>query len=364
MSVFLGLAHTFTNERQRWPLWIPVGMAVGIISYFALSFEPPAWFLLASPLLAVALFGLRYVWWTGAVLGFVVLLGVIGFNAAQLETRMDARPMLDREIGPVPIEGRLMLTEIMPDGVRITLKDPTLGHLPPEQTPEKIRIRLNDVGVNDLPATGAKVSLLGRVGAFSEPVVPGANDFRRQAFFRHLGGLGWAYGAVKLVEADPPSRSWRDSFNLAFERARMTLAQHVNDRLNGDVAAMTIARLNGQQTGISKPVIEAMRIAGLAHLLSTSGFSCHHHGSADLFSAARGTGADAVVCAALQYQENRRARRDCVGHGLYFSGRSPARHPALAADDQPCHARYSGRSPRRADASGYAVRRARHAAGA
>jgi competence protein ComEC len=42
--------------------------------------------------------------------------------------------------------------------------------------------------------------------------------------------------------------------------------------LSGDVAAMTATRLNGQQTGISKPVIEAMRVAGLSHLLSTSGF--------------------------------------------------------------------------------------------
>jgi competence protein ComEC len=57
-----------------------------------------------------------------------------------------------------------------------------------------------------------------------------------------------------------------------FERARLTLAQHVYARLSGDVAAMTATRLNGEQTSISKPVIEAMRIAGLAHLLSTSGF--------------------------------------------------------------------------------------------
>ena len=56
------------------------------------------------------------------------------------------------------------------------------------------------------------------------------------------------------------------------ERIRKTLAKHVYDRLPGDVAAMTAARLNGEQSGISSPVIDSMRIAGLAHLLSTSGF--------------------------------------------------------------------------------------------
>jgi len=265
------LSHLIARERERWPFWLPVFMAAGVVAYFNLPFEPPVWALLATPVLGAAVFGLRYVWWPGAVAGLTLLFCAIGFNAAQLETRIDLRPMLDREMGPVPITGRLMLTEFLPEGVRVTLKDPVIGHLRPEQTPEKIRLRLQDAASTDLPPAGSMISLFGRVGPFSEPVMPGAFDFRRQAFFRQLGGLGWSYGAIKTVEAAPAS-SWRDGFNLMFEQARATLAQHVREHLDGDVAAMTIARLNGQQTGISQPVIDAMRIAGLAHLLSTSGF--------------------------------------------------------------------------------------------
>jgi competence protein ComEC len=36
-AVFLRLA----DERDRWPLWLPVALGVGAGSYFALPVEPP-----------------------------------------------------------------------------------------------------------------------------------------------------------------------------------------------------------------------------------------------------------------------------------------------------------------------------------
>ena len=89
---------------------------------------------------------------------------------------------------------------------------------------------------------------------------------------RHWGGVGWSRSRIEVLDPAPAPVTWRDKFSLAFENARIRLAQHVYARLSGDVAAMTAARMNGEQTAISEPVIEAMRIAGLAHLLSTSGF--------------------------------------------------------------------------------------------
>ena len=198
------------------------------------------------------------------------LLFVIGFNAGQIETKIVAEPMLDRQIGPTSVTGRLVFTEVMPKGVRLTLKDPEIGHVPPEFTPLKVRVRLQSATLADVPETGASVNLWAQLGPYSEPVAPHATDFRWQAFFRQLHGLGWSTTDVELADAAPPP-SWRRS-SLAFERARVALTNHVYAHLSGDVAAMTAARLNGEQTGISEPVIQAMRVAGLAHLLSTSGF--------------------------------------------------------------------------------------------
>ncbi len=265
------LSALFERERPRWAYWLPVMLAVGIVAYFTLPFEPSLWVLVALPVLAGAAWAVRRIW-AAALFLFVLFVIALGFCAALIETRIDERPMLNRDYGPVPIAGRVVMTEILPDGIRLTLSHPRIGPLAPEQTPEKIRIKYPDLGLADAPPTGAYVSLFGRVGAFSEPVAPGATDFRWQAYFKHLGGLGWGYGKIRVEDDAPPSVSWREDFSMAFERARKTLARHVYEHLDGDVAAMTATRLNGEQTAISKPVIEAMRIAGLSHLLSTSGF--------------------------------------------------------------------------------------------
>ncbi len=265
------LTSFYKSEHSRVTLWVPVLMTAGVATYFTLPTEPPDWCLVLSLFLIVGVVVLHRVWWRGAVILGVIALVSVGFTAAQIETRLDARPMLNREIGPVTIDGLLVMSEPMPDGVRLTLKYPMIGHMPADHTPEAVRIRFDGMTLSDLPPPGTRLSFLGRVGPFSEPVAPGATDFQRLAYFRHLGGLGWAYGGISITDPSP-HLGWRDRLIVAGEQARQTLAKHVNAELSGDVAAMTSARLNGEQTGISKPVIESMRIAGLAHLLSTSGF--------------------------------------------------------------------------------------------
>ena len=271
LFILARLGHNFLEERARWMLWAPVGIGAGIVFYFSLPFEPPVWVFAATPLTGIFAWLARRQF--EAVIGAIALLTfALGFNAAQMETRMEATTMLDREIGPAPLTGQLMMTEVMPDGVRLTLKYPHIGHLALQETPEFVRIRMEGKTLADTPPPGTLVNILAQVGPYGSAAMPDANDFRRQSYFRHWGGVGWSRSAIEIVDPDPKPVSWRDSFSLAFEKARILLAQHVYARLSGDVAAMTAARMNGEQTAISEPVIEAMRIAGLAHLLSTSGF--------------------------------------------------------------------------------------------
>ncbi len=262
------LIQNLLEERERWFLWIPVGIGAGIALYFALPFEPSRFLMVLTPLLIALAVGLRR--HPAALVAFSALLCfALGFNAAQLEAALVEAPMLERQMGPVAVTGRLMLTEVMPDGTRLTLKDPTIGRLPPDKTPDLIRIKTK-MPLDKIPEPGSRLDLWAEVGPFSDPVAPGGYDFRRQAFFRHIGGVGWSYGEARLAEASPPTGLW-DRFNLLFERARRALTRHVDDRLTGDTAAMTAALLNGEQTSIGKDVMQAMRASGLAHLLSISG---------------------------------------------------------------------------------------------
>jgi competence protein ComEC len=271
VNPFTAIGDNLNKESDRWLLWTPVGIAAGIAFYFACPFEPALYVLAASPALGLACWLTRRRFPFLAPL-FMLLTLALGFNAAQIETQIFYTPMLDREQGPLPVTGRLMFTEVMPEGVRLTLKDLEIGHMPPEKTPVRLRIKMDNKTLAEIPPPGTRIKLWAQVGPFSEPVMPHATDFRWQGYFRQLGGLGWSYSHIDIIDPNPPSTSWRDDFALMFERARLALAHHVYARLSGDVAAMTVTRLNGEQAGISKPVIEAMRIAGLAHLLSTSGF--------------------------------------------------------------------------------------------
>lgn len=247
-------------------------MVAGIAAYFALPFEPPLKVIAALPVLGGGAWAIRHKSWPVALLLFTLSLVMLGFSAALIETRLNMRPMLDRTSRPTGIEGRVAMTEIMPDGIRITLTHPRVEHMNPKLIPEKIRVKFKDLTLADAPPAGADIDFYGQIGAFSEPVAPHATDFRWQGYFKHLGGLGWSYSPIKILDPAPPVLSHGEEFALMFERARKKLAQHVYEHLTGDVAAMTATRLNGEQTAISPPVIEAMRIAGLSHLLSTSGF--------------------------------------------------------------------------------------------
>ena len=271
MNPLSALRDNLAKESDRWALWLPVGVAVGIALYFACPFEPSLAALAFIPVLGGLAWAGRN--WLYLLMPLMALLTLaLGFGVAAVETRLSYTPMLDTEQGPLPVTGRLIYTEVMPEGVRLTLNNLEIGRMPADDVPVKVRIRIKNQVLADMPPPGARIRMFAQIGPFSEPVMPGATDFRRQSYFRQVGGLGWSYSHVDLVDADPPSTSWRDDFVLMFERARLTLARHVYARLSGDVAAMTVTRLNGEQAGISQPVIEAMRIAGLSHLLSTSGF--------------------------------------------------------------------------------------------
>lgn len=269
MNPFRFFAECLAAEQERWLLWFPAGVAAGIAVYFALGFEPSGLALWASPVLVAGLWLARKHFALFAPL-LAALTLALGFNAAQLETRMVAAPMMDRMIGPAPLEGRLMVAEAMPEGVRLTLKDPVISRLPEDKTPAFARVRMKGLELADAPPPGALVRVMAQVGPLSEPVAPHAYDFRRQSYFQMLGGTGWSRSKAEILDPAPPATGW-ERFLLMFERARRLVTLHARQHAQGDAAAMTAALLNGAQSGISKDVLQDMRVSGLSHLLSISG---------------------------------------------------------------------------------------------
>jgi len=260
-------ADRLLAERERWALWVPAGIGLGIAAYFAQPMEPAGWIgaVAAVACAAAAWVGRR---WLGALAVALALLSVaVGFAAAQLRTALVEAPVLRKEIGPVAVTGRVVGVEALAQGSRIVLADLAVERLDAGKTPARVRLRLRD-GL-PVPPAGATVRAKALLHPPPAPAEPYAYDFQRHAFFDRIGAVGTALTAPEVVQA-PPATGWR-AFAVFLEGLRQTIAARVHAVLPEPAAAVTVALLNGQQTGIGEEVMADMRNSGLAHLLSISG---------------------------------------------------------------------------------------------
>ena len=92
------------------------------------------------------------------------------------------------------------------------------------------------------------------------PSVPGAYDFARVAWFARLSATGRGFAPVTVVTPGKPGSDMRAA-----------LTKHITARLPGSAGGVAAALATGDEGAIAEPDAEAMRRAGLAHLLSVSG---------------------------------------------------------------------------------------------
>jgi competence protein ComEC len=101
-------------------------------------------------------------------------------------------------------------------------------------------------------------------------MAPGAFDFRRQSYFARLGATGFAMGAPHILDA-PESPGFREDVLLRIDALRLAIGQRIAALQPGEAGAMARALTVGDQTALTAADTDAMRISGLAHLLSISG---------------------------------------------------------------------------------------------
>jgi len=264
---FEWLSRSLTAERERWPLWVPVGVGVGVAAYFALPIEPPPSVAAAALGGAATLAAVGRRAQSAVVAACAVATVALGLGAAQLRTALVAAPMLGREIGPVTVSGRVVEVQPLPDGRRLLLDRLRVGDL--GRPPQRVRIRL--IGIEPVLRPGDWVELRAELMPPSAPAAPGAFDFQRHAYFQGIGAVGFAFGAARAV-APPAAEAtdrWRWSLGLA--ALRQAIADRVRAALAGAVGAIAVALMIGDQGAIPEDVLQAMRDSGLAHLLSISG---------------------------------------------------------------------------------------------
>ncbi|MGH6944998.1 MAG: ComEC/Rec2 family competence protein [Geminicoccaceae bacterium] len=263
------LAARLLEESERWLLWLPVGLGLGVAFYFALPVEPPVWLGLVGLVPLAAALGRR--WWIGTgeapVLELPALLAlgaiVLGFAVASIRTQLVAAPALERR-GAYQIEATVLLVEDRIRGRRLLLGQPVLEGLEPAATPAEIRVSVR----TDEPALvpGDRIHVRALLMPPSAPVEPHGFDFARYAYFMRLGAVGYGLARPELLSrAD--SRSW----SLALSALRQAIAGEITRAVPGASGAIGVALLVGLRGALPDQVWDDWAIAGIAHLLSISG---------------------------------------------------------------------------------------------
>ncbi len=172
-------------------------------------------------------------------------------------------------IGPAPFEGS-GVSEI--EGVVLAMQPQPALHR--EQLilavgtlsgsgASKVRVNVPDEYRGGGAKAGDTVRAKVRLMPPAPPMLPGAYNFARTAWFSGLSATGSAMSELRVVSHDGA----RDRIG----ELRNRLAAHILDRLGKDTGGIASALASGDVGAIPESDAQAMRDAGLAHLLSISG---------------------------------------------------------------------------------------------
>ena len=272
VSRFIGcMEYVFFLQKENFFLWVPVFFACGIGLYFSLPFEPPVilsvflvlfWFsihVLIRPLEHKNVINKGIVYSS-----FAVLLVLSGIASATLRSEIVKTPMLDKKLGPVMVSGNVTYIEEMSEarGSRITLSNLSIEDLDVEKTPRHIRLQLR---ADKNTKIGQRIKALALLNPPSAPLFPDGFNFRRYLYFKSIGAVGFIYRQPEvLVETS-------DYDLLNIESLRHYIATRIKESLDTRGASIALALIVGQKSAILNEDRNAIRDAGLAHMLAISG---------------------------------------------------------------------------------------------
>lgn len=244
----------------------PLALALGAAAYFAAPVAPPpiVWITLILLAFAGRWLGARNLWrvwprWAVAALAWAAL----GYGAAGWRTWSVAEPMMADGDRTYQVTG--WVAKLDP-GSRpaVTIAVSEIELLSPEATPARVRVRIT----GPVPSLGDGVTVLASLGPPPGPAAPGDYDFSRQSYFDRLGGTGFSYGSVSPAEVETRGLEHAHRAVAALRGAMADrIRSHAPDRRGGILAAL----VTGDRSGVTPDATEALREAGLAHLLAISG---------------------------------------------------------------------------------------------
>jgi competence protein ComEC len=271
-SLAHNLAQLLAAQAAHWPLWIPVLLGLGIGLNFGITAFKMRLVLFVSLLMLACLSLLVHRLW-----GVAFLLVAFGLGWTEYYAYQKATPTLHHPLERADITGRLVLWErLSATRVRMELADVRFErtHAVGLNVPTLRRIRLLvHTSTPHPPAIGVWIAARVRLVPPPEPAMPGGYDFARAAWFSGLGGVGSMLGGYRVVvpQAGPAVQTashWQDWFT----KTRLESAARLRAHTHGAAGEILVAMVIGDRAALTDNTAQALRTAGLQHLLSISGF--------------------------------------------------------------------------------------------
>jgi len=250
-------------------LFLPVALILGVLLYFSLPAEPAPWNVpFGLAVLMVLLFAARHS--PGAARGAMVMIAAaaVGMALAQIQTHWKATPVLGSDV-TTRMTGRILAIEERANGrTRYTMQvvkteRPRLRYAPDI-------VRATAAGAAEGFSVGGGIHGVVRLTSPSGPAHPGGYDFAFHSYFDGIGANGFFLGKPAPAELETDA-TLRQEAALKLEQLRQRIGDEIRRIAPGRPGAVATALITGNKAGIPEEVNEALRVSGLAHILSISG---------------------------------------------------------------------------------------------
>ncbi|NNE58103.1 MAG: DUF4131 domain-containing protein [Hellea sp.] len=243
-----------------------IALAIGIGIYFALPFEPRVTIVaFIVGLLGVCIYIVRRRNYLFATILTLILIVLLGLARAAWHTQSVASPIMPMFEKTYEVEGWIRAVEKSGPRQRWVVAVTDISKLEKDKWPKYVRVTTFDRTF----IAGDDVSFLAELSAPPGPVIPGGYDPGKRAFYRQIGGTGFMLSRPKATS--PSKQNAAASIQRKISRFRHKLAGRIMAASPEKTAGLQTALLTGIRTWVPEAQTDALRGAGLAHILAISG---------------------------------------------------------------------------------------------
>ncbi len=164
-----------------------------------------------------------------------------------------------------PLSGVIEALDEREEGARLIVRVETLGPSPPGSG--HLRVRVSFRKAPPL-RPGDRLSATARLMPPPEAARPGGYDFARDAYFQGIGAVGSLIGPITVAPAADAPLGLR--LAAALDDARNAFTRRIAEGYGGQPGAVAAALVTGKRGLIGPRANDALRAAGIYHVVSIS----------------------------------------------------------------------------------------------